>query len=94
MLLFCFSERAGKKRKAAYSFQTISYEKKLSKLVKSINRWVMKDKKNDKAFPCNDISQIIRQICGISRRKIFDAEKVPAPALNRVRKSIYLNIFE
>ena len=39
---------------------------------------------------CNDIAQIIREICGISRKQIFNIKK----HLNWVRKSIYLDNFE
>ena len=54
---------ADKKRKIADSFRNSSYENKLSKVVKLIAEWVIKDifkdvlklEKNDKLFLCNDI---------------------------------------
>ena len=33
-------------------------------------------------FLCNDIAQILSEICSISRKQIFNIKK-PAPALNR-----------
>ena len=59
--------------------------------------WVMdalKGKKvNDKIFHCNDVAQIIIEICGISRKQIFNKREL-APVLSRRRNSIYLDEFE
>ena len=56
----------------AISFRNTSYENKLSKVVKSIDRWVMNTlkhkKKNEEVFHCNDIALIMSEICSISRR--------------------------
>ena len=80
-----------KNRKTANFFRNTSTENKLFKVIKSIEMWVtdaLKREKSDKVFLCNDIAQIIRQMCGISRRQNFNIN------LNRKRKSIYLNKFE
>ena len=71
----CFSDMADKKRKIANSFRNTRYETKLSEVVKSIENWVMDDlsmKKKMAGFLCNDMAQIIRKICGISKRQIFN----------------------
>ena len=34
-----------------------------------------REKKNDKVFHFNDIAQIIRGICGISKRQVFNINK-------------------
>ena len=83
MVLFSFSDMADKKKKIANSFWKTSNENKLSKVVKSIERWVMdtwkreKKKSKDETFLCNDIAQIIREICVISRRQLFNTKKSP-----------------
>ena len=67
--MLCFSEMADKKRKILKSSRNKSYENKFSKVVKSIERWVMdtlQREKNGKGYLCNDIAQIISEICGIS----------------------------
>ena len=52
-LLYHLFDIADKKRKRANSFPNTGYHKTLSKVVKPIERWVMKD------FICKDITQII-----------------------------------
>lgn len=59
-----------------FSFQTMvlvfntNYKNKLSKVTKSIERWLKDDlkcekKNNDKVIHCNDIAQLISEISGI-----------------------------
>ena len=65
---------ANKKRKIANSFRNTSYEHKLSAVVKSIQRWVMdvlKRGKNEKVL----ISEMIWEICGISKAQFFNIKK-------------------
>ena len=66
---------ADKKRKKSNSFRNASYENKLSKVVKSIEAWVidvLKSEKNDKVFIDNCVTQIISEIYGILRRQFFE----------------------
>ena len=77
------------------AFRNTSYEKKLSK-VKSIKRWVMnaikRKKKNEKVFHCS-IAQITSEICGISRRRVFNIKRANSSSKFR-KKTIYLDDFE
>ena len=86
---------ADKKRKIANSSENTSYENKLSKIVKLIESCVMDVVKHEKVFHCNDIAQILSVLCQeasfISRRQ---HKKGLAGALNRERKSTYLDKFE
>ena len=68
-----------KKIKKAISLRSTNYENKFSKVVKPIEIWVMNalkcEKENDKVFHCNDITQIINEICGISRRSFLNEKR-------------------
>ena len=72
--------------KIVNSFQNKSYENKLSKIDWEFGNGCLKAWKNDKVFLCNDIAQIISEICGF--------QKEPAPALNWGKKSICLDNLE
>ena len=69
----------------------------LFQVVTSIMRWEIDmlklEKENGKVVLCSGIGQVIREICGISRKQIFN-KKEPAPALNQEKISIYLYNFE
>ena len=60
-------------------FRNTSFEKKLSKFVKSIKirvTCVLKsEKENNKVDHCNDIAQIVSKICGIRRRQILNIKE-------------------
>ena len=65
-MLSCLSDIADKKRKVEVPFRNTKYEKKLSKVAKSIERQLMdvlkREQKNDKVFICNNIPKIISDI--------------------------------
>ena len=48
MVLSCFSDMADRKRKIANSFQNASHENKFSKVVKSVQIWMMDGVKCEK----------------------------------------------
>ena len=74
-----FSEIVDKKRKIANYFRNASYENKLSEVVKLIAKWVVHViklwKKDQNAFLWIDIALVISDICGNSRRQIFNIKK-------------------
>ena len=105
-MLCCLFDMVDKNRKVADSFRNVSNDNKLFKLVKLIERWAMDflecENENDKVFHCSDKAQIISEICFIcviSVEQFFNIKKSllykkePALALNRGRKSIYLDDF-
>ena len=79
------------KRKIEYLFINTCHENKLSKVVKSIERWVMnalKREKNDIYFLWNAIAQKISEICGISKWHFFNIKG--ACFSSKSRNKIYL----
>ena len=74
-----FSEIVDKKRKIANYFRNASYENKLSEVVKLIAKWIVHViklwKKDQNAFLWTDIALVISDICGNSRRQIFNIKK-------------------
>ena len=95
-MVVLLSDTADKKRKMENSFRNTSYEKKLFK-VKSIKRWVMnaikRKKKNEMIFHCS-IAQMTSEICGISRRRVFNIKRANSSSKFRKKKPIYLDDFE
>ena len=87
-MVVLLSDTADKKRKMENSFRNTSYEKKLFK-VKSIKRWVMnaikRKKKNEMIFHCS-IAQITSEICGISRRRVFNIKRANSSSKFRKKK--------
>ena len=86
-----------KKRNTANSFRSTSHDNKRSKVVKLLLRWVIAstkcERENGKIFHCNDIGQVMSEICGISRKHFFTHKKA-FPSSKTGRKSIYFENFE
>ena len=87
-----------KKRKIANSSENTSYESKFSKVVKLIESCVVDVVKHEKVFHCNDIAQILSVLFQEGKFYFKKArrqhKKELAGALNRERKSTYLDKFE
>ena len=95
--LSCFPELADKRKKIGNCFRNTSYQKRLSKVVKSIERWVMDALKWKKlqSFLCDDMAEIKSEISVISRRQIFDMKNSPCSSSKSGKKYIiYLDNHE
>ena len=74
----------------ALAFNT-NHDNKLSKVTKSMERWLMdtlKCEKNDNVFHGNHIAQIISEICGISKWQFFKIKRSRSSSRSKIKVHI------